>query len=134
MIFKIDRKARDNQKKCSCKPSCKLMEIDRQKHVNWASNSYRLAGKSNEFASLPQTCFSIWSQHTDTLGIINHYQSIGQTMVFGLRETHWRVGCKHVTLHGVPYRTIHIASFPKTNGTAGNDGAYSNNPRALSSS
>lgn len=52
-------------------------------------------------------------------------------MVFGLRETHWRVGYKHVTLHGVPYRTIHIASFPKTHGTAGNDGAYSNNPPCL---
>lgn len=55
-------------------------------------------------------------------------------MVFGLRETHWRAGCKHVTFHGVPYGTIHIASFPKTHGTAGDNGAYSNNTRALSSS
>lgn len=65
MIFKVDGGSVRQSKKCACKPFGKLMEIGRQKHVNWASNSYRLAAKSNEFECLSQIYFSLYAQQVD---------------------------------------------------------------------
>lgn len=65
MIFKVDEGSVRQSKKCACKLFGKLMEIGRQKHVNWASNSYRLESKSNEFACLSQKYLSAYAQQVD---------------------------------------------------------------------
>ncbi len=41
------------------------MEIGRQKHVNWTSNSYRLEAKSNEFECLSQIYLRVCAQQVD---------------------------------------------------------------------